>query len=96
MINLLDYTPLKVTFKDDSVMLMCFAHGRSKVSYHWEYHNNVSDMWVAVSVKMDSGLLILSSITEDDEGTYRCVACDCYSCTYSENTTSIIVIGKQN
>ena len=94
IINLPDYTPFKVAVNGDVVMLMCFAHGRSTISYHWEHHVNVSDKWVAVSVKMDSGLLILPSVTEDDEGIYRCVACDCYSCSYSTNITTITVIGK--
>ena len=91
-----DYTPFKVAVNGDVVMLMCFAHGRSKISYHWEHHVNDSDNWTAISVDMDSGLLILSSVTEDDEGMYRCVACDCYSCSYSLNTTTITVIGKEN
>ena len=79
----------------EAVMLMCLAHGRSTISYHWEYRINESDTWLTVSADMDSGLLILSSVTDDNEGIYRCVACDCYSCTYSINTTTIIVIGKQ-
>ena len=78
-----------------AVTLMCLAHGRSKISYHWEYHNNESDTWMTVSAAMDNGSLILSSVTEDSEGIYRCVACDCYSCTYSINTTTITVIGKE-
>ena len=94
IINLPDYTPYRVAVNGDVVMLMCFAHGRSKISYQWEYYINNSDNWTAISVEMDSGLLILSSVTENDEGMYRCVACDCYSCSYSINATTIIVIGK--
>ena len=95
VINLPDYIPHKVAANGDAVMLMCLAHGRSKIRYHWEHRINDSDNWTAISVDMDSGLLILSSVTEDDEGMYRCVACDCYSCSYSLNTTTITVIGKE-
>ena len=91
----MDYVPQKVVTKYNSVMLMCFAYGRSKISYYWEHQNINTDEWTAISVEMDSGLLILSSVTEDDEGIYRCVACDCYSCSYSLNTTTIIVYGKK-
>ena len=94
IINLPDYTPHKIAVSGDTVMLMCFARGRTKIDYHWEHRVNGYDNWTAVSVGMDTGLLILSSITEEDEGIYRCVACDCYSCSYSMNTTTIIVIGK--
>ena len=90
-----DYASYKVAAIGDAVMLMCLAHGRSTISYHWEYHINESDTWVTASADMDSGLLILSSVTKDNEGIYRCVACDCYSCTYSINTTAIDVIGKE-
>ena len=95
IINLPDYTPLEVAFNGDAVMLMCFAHGRSKISYQWERRINNPDNWTAITVEMDSGLLILSSVTKNDEGIYRCVACDCYSCSYSMNTTTITVIGKE-
>ena len=94
IINLPDYTAFKAVTKGDATMLMCVAHGRSKISYHWEYRANKSNKWMAISEDMDSGLLILSNFAEDDEGIYRCVACDCYSCTYSTNTTTITVIGK--
>ena len=94
IINLPDYTPLNIAVSGDAVMLMCFAHGRTKINYHWEHRVNGSDNWTAVSAKMNTGLLILSSVTEEDEGIYRCVACDCYSCSYSMNTTTIIVVGK--
>ena len=93
-INLLDYTPLKVAFSNDAVMLSCFANGRSKINYHWEHRVNSSNSWTMISAEMDTGLFILSSVTEDDEGIYRCVACDCYSCSYSIKTTTVIVIGK--
>ena len=96
IINLPDYTQFKVATMGDAVMLMCLARGRSVISYHWEYRVNESDNWVAMSVQMGSGLLVLSSVTEDDEGTYQCVACDCYSCSYATNTTTIRVIGKES
>ena len=94
IINLPDYMEFKVVTKGDATMLMCFAHGESKISYHWEYRANVSDKWMAISVEMESGLLILSSVTKHNHGIYRCVACNCYSCSYSKNTTTITVIGK--
>ena len=93
-ITLPDYTEFKVVTEGDATMLMCFAHGKSKIIYHWEYRDNKSNKWMAISEDRDSGLLILSSVAEDNEGMYRCVACDCYSCTYSPNTTTIAVIGK--
>ena len=94
IINLLDYTPLKVAVSGDAVMLTCFANGRSKINYHWEYRVNSFNSWAMISTKMNAGLFILSSVSEDDEGMYRCVACDCYSCSYSMNTTTVIVTGK--
>ena len=97
VITLMDDVLQKIVPKHDSVMLMCYAHGRSKLSYYWERQNNDNNGdWMAVSLEMDIGLLILSSVTEDDEGTYRCVACDCYSCSYSPNTTTIIVYGNDH
>ena len=95
IINLPDYTPLEVAVSGDAVMLMCLAHGRSKISYQWEHRINNFDNWIVISVKMDSGLLILPSVTKYDEGIYRCVACDCYSCSYSINTTTLTLIGKE-
>ena len=95
IINLPDYTPHKVTVNGNTVMLMCLAHGRSKIGYHWEHRLNDFSNWAALSGEVNSGLLILSSVTEDNEGMYRCVACDCYSCSYSINTTTIIVYGKK-
>ena len=92
-ITLPDYTPFKVAAKDDAVVLMCLAYGRSTIMYHWEHRFNESDSWSTVSTEIIGGLLILSSVTEDSKGMYRCVACDCYSCSYS-NTTTINVIGK--
>ena len=94
IISLPDYTPLEVADNGNTVILMCLAHGRSKISYHWEHRLNDSDNWAALPVEMNSGLLVLSSVTGDNEGIYRCVACDCYSCSHSLNTTTIIVIGK--
>ena len=73
-------------------MLMCYARGRSKISYHWEHHRNGSDEWRALET--ESGLLMLPSVTDDDEGEYHCVACDCYSCSYSKNTTTLVVYGE--
>ena len=95
IINLIDYLPKKFVAKHNSVMLMCFAYGRSEISYNWEWQSSNTDEWTTLSGEMNSGLLILSSVTEDDEGMYRCVACDCYSCSYSLNTTTIIVYGKK-
>lgn len=95
VISLPGYVSRKVVFNGDAVMLMCFAHGTSKISYHWEHHVNKSDKWVAASATVDSGLLLLASVTKDHEGIYRCVACDCYSCSYAINTTTITVIGKE-
>lgn len=95
VINLTDYVPQKVIAEHSSVMLMCFAYGRSKISYYWEQQNKNTGNWTAASVERDIGLLILSSVTDDNEGTYRCVACDCYSCSYSLNTTTMIVYGKK-
>ena len=94
-VSLSDHTQYKLATIGEAVTLMCLAHGRSTISYHWEYRNNESDTWITVSAPKDNGLLILSSVTEDSEGIYRCVACDCYSCTYSINTTTITVIGKE-
>jgi len=94
IISLPDYLPFKVLVMGDAIMLMCLAHGRSTISYHWQHHINASNSWIAVSPEMDSGLLVISSITKDNEGIYRCVACDCYSCSYSINTTTIVVFGK--
>ena len=93
-ITLPDYTPFQVAFIGDTVVLMCLAYGRSTITYHWEHHINESDRWTAVSAEMMNGSLILSNVTEDSEGIYQCVACDCYSCSYSINTT-ITVIGKE-
>ena len=93
-ITLQDYTPYKVAVNGDAVVLMCLAHGRSTITYQWEHHINESERWTAVSAVMMNGSLILSIVTEDIEGIYRCVACDCYSCSYSINTT-ITVIGKE-
>ena len=95
IINLIDHVPKKVVAKHNSIMLMCFAYGRSTVSYYWERHSNSTDNWTKISAEMDTGLFILSSVTEEDEGIYRCVACDCYSCSYSMNTTTVIVYGKK-
>ena len=94
-ISLPDYTQYKLAAFGETVMLMCLAHGRSTISYHWDYRINESDTWVTVSADMDNGLLILSSVTDDNEGIYQCIACDCYSCTYSRNTTTIVVTGKE-
>ena len=95
IITLTDYKPFKVAGNGDAVMLMCLAYGRSTISYHWEHRVNDSDNWELISVEADSGLLILSSVTEDNEGIYRCVACDCYSCSSSINTTTVFVTGKE-
>ena len=92
---MIDYVSKKVVDKYNSAMLMCFARGRSKISYYWERWNNITSNWTAITIEMDSGLLILPSVTEDDEGIHRCVACDCYSCSYSSNTTTVIVYGKK-
>jgi len=77
-------------------MLMCYARGRSKISYHWEHHSNRSGEWNAKTIRTESGLLLLPSVTDDDEGEYSCVACDCYSCSYSVNTTTLMVYGKMS
>ena len=96
IVNLIDHIPKKVVAKHSSIMLMCFAHGRSTVSYYWERQNNSTDNWTKISAEMNTGLFILSSVTEDDKGMYRCAACDCYSCSYSINTTTVIVYGKKS
>ena len=96
-VNLIDYVPKIFIAKHDSAMLMCYAHGRSKIKYYWEQQKNIinTNNWTAASLRKDNGLLILSSVTDDNEGIYRCVACDCYSCTYSLNATTIIVYSKK-
>jgi len=94
IINLPNHVPYKVAVKGDAIMLMCIAYGTGKIIYYWEYRISDSDKWIIVSAEMDHGLLILSSVTEDNEGIYRCVACDCYSCSYSIDTTTITLIGK--
>ena len=92
IINLPDYMSHKI---GDAVTLRCFTHGRSKINYHWERRVNSSKIWMTISAKMNTGFFLISSVTKEDEGIYRCVACDCYSCSHSVDTIAITVIGKE-
>jgi len=90
-LHLLGYKPTEVALRGDDVELMCYARGRSKIIYHWEHHRNGSTVTTA---KEEGGLLMLPNVTNDNEGEYQCMACDCYSCSHSMNTTTLVVYGE--
>ena len=52
------------------------ATGMGPISYQWEKYQSFSNSWIRPSsrvVSVTSSKLIFSMITEEDEGTYRCI-----------------------
>ena len=53
-----------------------FATGIGHIQYKWEKYQSSSNSWIRPShraVNITSPKLIFSVITEEDEGTYRCI-----------------------
>ena len=71
------------------------ATGIGHISYQWEYQS-FSNSWIRPSsrvVSVTSSKLIFSVITEEDEGTYRCIVTNDDGSVVS-NSVDVTVYGE--
>ena len=91
--------PQSDVFKNNDRNLMVFevvATGMGPISYLWEKHQSFSNSWIRPSsrvVSVTSSKLIFSVITEEDEGTYRCIVTNDDGSVVSDNV-NITVYGE--
>ena len=76
----------------DEVSMNCSGIGHSGISYHWERHNFYNSEWSSLTKDQQTfinnvSIYTLTSITENDEGMYRCAATNIDGSGYSNNAT---------
>lgn len=80
----------------ETVVTNCAAAGMGLIQYQWEKYISSNDSWVVPFLRLvnvTSPTLKFITITEEDEGIYRCTVMNDYGRVTSENAT-ITVYGK--
>ena len=91
--------PQSGVFKNNSenvTALEIVATGMGPISYQWEKYQSFSNSWIRASsrvVIVTSSKLIFSLITEEDEGTYRCIVTNDDGSVVSDNV-NVTVYGE--
>ena len=73
------------------------AYGIGSISYQWEKYYSFNNSWMVPSKKginVTSPKLMFTTITEEDEGIYRCLVFNS-DCNRVSNNATITVYGKQ-
>ena len=93
--------PQSGVFKNNNRNVMVFevvATGMGPISYQWEKYQSFSNSWIRPSsrvVSVTSSKLIFSLITEEDEGTYRCIVTNDDGSVVSDSV-NVTVYGELN
>ena len=80
----------------DACTLQCLANGVEPLSYLWQMYQPSDDSWTRPSfraINITSPKLVFSKLTEEDEGTYRCIVFSDDDNVVSDNAT-ITVYGE--
>ena len=85
--------PISVTLRKNSEQvstLCCLANGLEHLSYLWQMYQSSNDSWARPSnraINITSPKLVFSKLTEEDEGTYRCIVFSDDDNVVSDNAT---------
>lgn len=80
----------------ETVVTNCAAAGIGLIQYQWEKYVSSNDSWMVPFLRLvnvTSPTLKFITITEEDEGIYRCTVMNAYGRVVSENAT-VTVYGK--
>ena len=82
---------------NNKISVECLAYGIVSINYQWEKYCSFNNSWMVPSKKginVTSPKLMFTTITEEDEGIYRCLVFNSDCNRVSDNAT-ITVYGKQ-
>ena len=85
--------PVSMTIREGElnvIAVSCLAIGIGSIHYQWEKYHSFNKSWISPSqraVNITSPTLTFSSITEKDEGVYRCVVTSNDDSVISDNAT---------
>ena len=85
--------PVSLTIREGDlnvIAVSCLAIGIGSIHYQWEKYHLFNNSWIRPSeraVNITSPNLTFSSITEEDEGIYRCVVTGNDDSVFSDNAT---------